>query len=267
MCVETSRKSGCQKSSCGCGGHGHRARAAAPPDPRAILAMKFAEDAVDECGCSGGTCPRHYLALTGFALGAFLVLHLAVNALGLWPEKFQAAVNRNHALGAALPVLEVGLIFLPLTIHLAFGLRILRREKLKFGVGKHHHGSDLRQWLQRVTALILLTFIAFHVVTLHRWFGGRFDPHHAFSSASHAIWQFWHGQPAGSFPNLLFAQFYLLGIIAAVYHVANGLATGAEVLGLVRTEAAQDRLWKISIGASPALLLAGLAAWYAFAVR
>ena len=64
----------------------------------------------------------------------------------------------------------------------------LRREELKFGVEKHHHGSDLRQWLQRVTALIMLAFILFHVITLHRWFGGRFDPANAFSSASHAIW-------------------------------------------------------------------------------
>jgi len=174
MCVEGAPKTGCKKSSCGCGGHGH-AKAAAP-DPRVILALKSGEEAEHECSCSGGKCPRHYLALTGFALGGFLVLHLAISALGLCPEKFQAAVNRNHSLGALLPMLEIGLVFLPLAIHVVFGLRTLRREKLKFGVEKHHHGSDLRQWLQRVTVLILLAFIAFHVVTLHRWFGGRLEP-------------------------------------------------------------------------------------------
>jgi hypothetical protein len=112
----------------------------------------------------------------------------------------------------------------------------------------------------------MLAFILFHVVTLHRWCGGRFDPNNAFSSASHAIWQFWHGQAAGSFPNLLFAQFYLLGIVAAVYHLTNGVATGAEVLGWVSTPVAQNRLWRICLIVSPTLLLAGLAAWYAFAV-
>jgi succinate dehydrogenase / fumarate reductase cytochrome b subunit len=229
--------------------------------------MKFGEEAGHQCGCGGGACPRHYLALTGFLLGGFLVLHLAINALGLWPAKFQAAVNRNHALGALLPVLEVGLIFLPLTIHVAFGLRTLRREKLKFGVEKHHHGSDLRQWLQRITAVIMLAFILFHVVTMHRWFGGRFDPANAFTSASHAIWQFWHGLPAGHPGNLLFAQFYLLGIVAAVYHLTNGVATGAEVLGWVKTPVTQERLWLVCVLTTPALLLAGLAAWYGFAVR
>jgi succinate dehydrogenase / fumarate reductase cytochrome b subunit len=264
MCVEASPKSSCQKSSCGCGGHGH---AAAPPDPRVILALKFDSNAREKCQCGGGKCPRHYMALTGLLLGGFLVLHLGINALGLCPAAFQAAVNRNHALGGLLPVLEVGLIFLPLGIHVAFGLRTLRREKLKFGVEKHHHGSDLRQWLQRVTALIMLAFVLFHVITLHRWFGGRFDPHHAFSSASQAIWQFWHGLPAGHPGNLLFAQFYLLGIIAAVYHLANGVATGTEVLGLVNTPAAQKRVGRACLLIAPVLLLAGLSAWYAFAVR
>jgi len=267
MCVEAAPKSTGKKSSCSCGGHGRQADAVTRRDPRAILALKFGEAAEHKCSCGGGTCPRHYLALTGFLLGGFLVLHLAINALGLWPAKFQEAVNRNHALGGLLPALEIGLIFLPLTIHVAFGLRTLRREKLKYGVEKHHHGSDLRQWLQRVTAVIMLLFILFHVVTLHRWFGGRFDPQNAFSSASHAIWQFWHGLPAGHPGNLVFAQFYLLGIVAAVYHLTNGVATGAEVLGWVSTPAAQQRLWRTCLIVAPALLLTGLAAWYAFALK
>src|ERR1035438_9812283 len=189
MCIEAAPKSGCKKSCCGCGGHG---RNAALPEPRAILAMKFGEEAEQECNCASSRCPRHYLAITGFILVAFVVLHLTVNMLGLRSARFQAAVNHIHGLSAALPILEIGLIFIPFTIHVALGLRTLRREKLKFGVEKHHHGSDLRQWLQRVTALIMLAFILFHVVTLHRWFGGRFDPQNAFNSASHAIWQFWH---------------------------------------------------------------------------
>ena len=264
MCIETSIKSSAGKNSCGCGGHGHRSRAAAMrPDPRAILTLKFGAEAEHPCNCSGRTCPRRYLVWSGFALGGFLLLHLALNSLAWWPEKFQAASNRIHSLGAALPMLEVGLVFIPLAVHIAFGLRTLCREKLRFGVEKHHHGSDLRQWLQRLTALILLVFIAFHIVTLHRWSGGRFDPLDALGSASRAIRQFWRGLPAGHPGNLLFAQFYLLGIAAAVYHLANGIATGAEVLGWVSTPGSQQRLWRISVIASSALLLAGLAAWLA----
>ena len=283
MCVEATPKSGCKKTACGCGGHGRQARAATQPDPRAILALKFGEETEHKCNC-GGTCPRHYLALTGFLLGGFLVLHLAVNALGLWPEKFQAAVNRIHGLGTALPVLEIGLIFIPLTIHVALGLRTLRREQLKFGVEKHHHGSDLRQWLQRVTALILLAFLAFHLATMHRWglhlvfrlthwpaleryaAGGLFEPSRAFASARDGLGNFWSA--AAKHPaNLLIAQFYLLGIATAVYHLANGVATGSEVLGFAKTPDMQQRLWRICLVTAPVLLLTGMAAWYAFAVK
>jgi succinate dehydrogenase / fumarate reductase cytochrome b subunit len=230
--------------------------------------MRFDEPRpADHCHCSRRSCPRLYLALTGFVLGGFLVLHLGTNALGLWPGRFQAAVNRNRGLGGVLPALEIGLVLLPLAIHAALGVRTLRRERLTFGVAKHHHGSDLRQWLQRVTASILLVFIAFHLVTLHRWFGGRFDPENAFSSVSQSIRHYWLGLPVAHPANQLMVEFYLLAVAAAVYHLANGIATGAEVLGLATTPDAQRRLWHACLIGAPALGLAGLGALFAFALR
>lgn len=269
---------------CQCGGSCHPGQTQTLA-PRDLLSVDFsAPEKVHDSGCGGHACPRRYLAITGFFLGTFVVLHLAVNLLGLWPARFQAAVNRIHGLGAASPILEIVLIFIPLAIHVALGLRTLRREKLRFGVEKHHHGSDMRQWLQRVTAVILLTFLTFHLATMHRWglhqvfrlthwpaleryaAGGLFEPSRAFSSARDGLGNFWSAA-AGHPANLLIAEFYLLGIAAAVYHLANGVATGAEVLGLIPTPAAQERLWRVCLVAASALLLAGLAAWYAFVVK
>jgi succinate dehydrogenase/fumarate reductase cytochrome b subunit len=231
------------------------------------MGMKFGGEAAHECNCSRRSCPRQYLALSGFALGGFLILHIAVNALGFWPRRFQAAINRNHALGGALPLLEIGLIFLPLAVHVALGLRTLQREQLRYGVKKHHHGSDLRQWLQRVTALILLLFIALHVATMHRWFCGRFDSGSAFRSASEAIRHFWQCLPPVHPANQLIVELYMLSAAAAVYHLANGIATGAEVVGLAGTPAAQQRLWRACLFGAPVLLVAALAAVFAFALR
>jgi len=254
-----------KKTHCGCGGHGYSKTAALAP--YALRTIKFGRAPRHQCNCSGGSrCPRHYLAPTGYLLGGFLILHLAINALALSPGKFQATVDRIHSLGSLLPVLELSLASV-MTFHIIVGLRLMRRDKLKFVSGDHYNGSPMRQWLQRLTAVIMLAFILFHVVTMHRWFGGRFDAHDAFNSASHAVWQFWHGEPAGSISNLLFAQFYLVGLVAAVYHLTNGAATGAEVLGWVRTPVAQNQLWRVCLVTAPVLLLAGLAAWYAFAVR
>jgi len=269
---------------CQCGGSCHPGQTQTL-EPRDLLSVDFsASEKAHDCACSDQACPRRYLAITGVILGAFLILHLVVNMLGLWPARFQAVVNRIHALGQALPILEISLVFIPLTIHVALGLRTLRREKLKFGVEKHHHGSDLRQWLQRVTAVILLAFLTFHLATMHRWglhlvfrlthwpaleryaAGGLFEPSRAFSSARDGLGNFWSAA-AGHPANLLIAEFYLLGIATVVYHLANGVATGTEVLGLTSTPAAQDRLWHICLVAAPALLLGGLASWYAFVVK
>jgi succinate dehydrogenase/fumarate reductase cytochrome b subunit len=249
--------------------------------PRGVLSLDLsAPKNEDGCSCGGHVCPRPFLAVTGFILGAFLLLHLTVNALGLWPARFQTVVTCMHGLSAALPNLEIGLI-LALAVHVVLGLRTLRREKLKWGVGKHHSGSDLRSWLQRVTAVILLVFLSFHLATMHRrgihlvyqmtrWpaveryaAGGLFLPQRAFASVSEAQWHFWDEHTANP-ANLLIVELYLLGIAAAVYHLANGAATGVEVLGFVTTTRQKDRCWRVCVGAGFVLAVIGMAAWYAF---
>lgn len=270
------------RGDCQCGGSCHSGQLQTLA-PRDLMAVGFAApETVHDCTCHGHACPRRYIAVTGFILGAFLILHLGVNVLGLWPVRFQAAVNRIRGLGATLPVLEIGLIFVPLTMHIALGLRTLRREKLRLGVEKHHHGSDLRYWLQRVTAVILLVFLAFHLATMHRWgfhlvyqithwpelghytTGGLFEPQRASASVSDAQWHFWDEHKANP-ANLLVVQLYLLGLASAVYHLANGVATGAEVLGFVATTGQKERLWRVCIGAGIILAAIGMAGWYAFA--
>jgi succinate dehydrogenase/fumarate reductase cytochrome b subunit len=270
------------RSGCRCGGSGHSGQKS-KLTPRDLVSLDFSPRKKENgCGCGGGhACPRQYLALTGFALGAFLLLHLSVNALGLWPARFQTAVSFIDGFGIALPSLEIILV-LTLAIHIAFGLRTLRREKLIFDVKKHHRGSDLRYWLQRVTAVILLVFLAFHLATMHRWglhllyqmthwpwvkryaAGGLFEPQRAWASISEAQWHFWD-QHAANPANLLIAELYLLGIAAAVYHLANGAATGAEVLGLATTTRRKKRLWLVCTSAGSILAAIAMAGWYAFA--
>ena len=219
------------------------------------------------CGCSHRVCPRRYHAAAGLALGVMLVFHLVISALGLWPTMFQAAVDRIHRLGRALPWVEMTLIGLPLSVHVGMGLNYLRQSGLRPGVEKHHHGSNLRYWLQRVSAVLVLGFIVFHVATMHRWGGGRFGPQHAFASTTRALRHFWGGLNASSFENLLIAQFYLFAIAGAVYHLANGAATSVDVWDLTPSPSARRRMWIVCLLAGLGLGVLGLAAWYAFAVR
>jgi succinate dehydrogenase / fumarate reductase cytochrome b subunit len=235
-----------------------------------------------DCACRGHACPRQYLAITGFILGTFLIAHLSVNMLGFWPSRFQVVVDIIHILGATAPVLEVALIFIPLTIHVALGLRTLWSEQLTFSVRKHHCGSEVRYWLQRVTAVILLAFLAFHLATMRQWrfhlgyeitpwlvlgpglAGGLFEPQRAFEFVSGRLWRFWDGHIANP-ANLLILQFYLLGVASAVYHLANGVATGAEVLGFAATIKQKEWCLRLCTGAGFVLAAVGMAAWYAFA--
>jgi succinate dehydrogenase / fumarate reductase, cytochrome b subunit len=275
--IETKKRT--MHGGCQCGGNCH-SRQSAALTPNQLLALDFSSESTGcQCSKTGRVCSRRYLAATGFLLAFFLVSHLAVNALGMRPALMQSAVNGIHNLGIALPVLEALLIFFPLLIHVSLGVRTLWREKLTYGVEKHHHGSDLRQWLQRLTALILLVFLAFHVATLSRWglhlvygatnwqaldhyaAGGLFVPARAFESIHAAVGRFW-SDSSGHAGNLLTVQFYLLGIAAAVYHAANGVATGAEVLDWTTTPAAQKKFWRICFWSGLGLGGLGLAAWY-----
>jgi succinate dehydrogenase / fumarate reductase, cytochrome b subunit len=213
---------------------------------------------------SHGLCPRRVLTITGAFLALFVVFHLAINLLGLWPARFQAAVDVLHSLGWRLPLLEAGLVFIPLAIHLFFGVRVLWQDKLKYNVEKRR-GSPLRQCLQQASALVLLVFLGLHLATLHRWFGGSFNPHDAFRSVAHALWKACASLPPGTSWNLVLALFYPVGLVAALYHWANGISTGLDIFGFTPQPAQERRVWIACLAAMVLLTAAGLGAWLAAA--
>jgi succinate dehydrogenase / fumarate reductase, cytochrome b subunit len=184
-----------------------------------------------------------------------------VNALGLWPARYQA-VDRIHGLGGLLPWLGLTLVFLPLAVHVGFGLKMLRGAGFAYHTGKHHRGGDLRFLLQRVSALILLAFLGLHILTLHDWgfhqiyrltswaalspyqASGLFHPDQAYTSATSAIRDL--ASPAGlrSAGNVIVMGFYLLAIWATAYHLSNGLSTTAMVWNLLRKSGPELAAWR-----------------------
>jgi succinate dehydrogenase/fumarate reductase cytochrome b subunit len=159
---------------------------------------------------------------------------------------------------------------------------MLAKIGMAYHTDKKSRGGDLRFFLQRGSAIILLAFIGFHVVTMHRWdfhvlsrsigaetvaggqMTGLFRPAQAFQSTAGAIRSYGTSEDAGYRGNLLVIGFYALGIWAVCYHVANGLATGAMAWGITVTEPAQRRCTFLCFGVWVALTLAGTAAWCAF---
>ncbi len=217
------------------------------------------------CTCRHRWCPRRIHALGGVPVGLLVVAHLAIAVTGLWPQRYQGLVNQIHRLGSALPVIELTLIFVPLLAQAVYGLRMLAKTGMAYRTGKKSRGGDLRFFVQRLSAVILLLFLGFHVATMHRWGFHLFHPDgRAFPSTAAAIRSCWGPESVRCPANLLVAGFYALGIWAACYHLANGLATGAMAWGIAVTETARRRSMVLCLGVGVVLTFAGTAAWCAF---
>jgi succinate dehydrogenase / fumarate reductase cytochrome b subunit len=280
--------------------------AAAPAETATILAATevVSETAIVEetpppgaaCGCdhheaeatahpaeapAGGACKcqkllwiRRTHSACGLIFGAFLVEHLAATALGLQPTLFGRYMGGVHAALRPTPWLEV-LVFLPLAALVPFGLYLLAKAGLRYDVKKCKRGGKLRFFLQRVSAVVILGFVAFHLLTLRNW-GPRFvgaeasvstaadSPQTAFATSVRQVWDFLPAANAFSPMRFAVIVFYLLGTTAAVYHFTNGLWTGAIAWGLSSSAAWQQRsLWLCTVLGS-VLLVLGALGWYAF---
>jgi succinate dehydrogenase / fumarate reductase cytochrome b subunit len=175
---------------------------------------------------------RRLHSLTGlFPVGVFLFFHLTANATINLKDgnAFQEMVNQIHLLdkvGLLVPV-EMALIFIPLAFHAIFGVVIVLTGAPN--VGAYRYGSNIRYTLQRLTGVIAFFFIIFHVWQMH-WLGGDhggqrgdyFDPHLAPWSAAMIL----QGKP------ILSAIIYGVGVVATVFHLANGVWTALITWGI-----------------------------------
>ena len=184
-------------------------------------------------------------------VGAFLIVHLLTNASVLaGPGPFQSRVDMIHSLGPLLVPIEWLFIFLPMLFHAAVGFVIIANGMPN--VGSYSYVGNVRYTLQRATGMIAFVFIIWHITQLH-WLGtpfggGRFDPHHATSSAAVAI------RP------VLITILYAVGVLSTVFHFSNGLWTLGITWGLWTSPAAMRRANWVSIAMGVLLAGAGLGA-------
>ena len=184
-------------------------------------------------------------------VGAFLAVHLLTNASVLaGPGVFQSRVDMIHSLGPLLVPIEWAFIFLPMLFHAVVGFVIIANGLPN--VGSYSYVGNVRYTLQRATGMIAFVFIIWHITQLH-WLGtpfggGRFDPHHATSSAAVVL------RP------LLITILYAVGILSTVFHFSNGLWTLGITWGLWTSPGAMRRANWISIMVGVLLGGAGLGA-------
>lgn len=185
---------------------------------------------------------RRLHSLSGLIpVGAFMCVHLTVNASVLnGPETFQNNVYGIHALGKLLPAIEWATIFFPLIFHAAVGVWIIKTGKSN--TSAYQYGGNWRYTLQRASGMVAVVFILYHVFHMHGWFhfdwwlaiaeplgGHQFRPFNAPSTAGAAL------------QNPLMIAFYAVGIIASVFHLANGLWTMGITWGVWTSPKAQQK--------------------------
>lgn len=203
-------------------------------------------------------------------IGAYMVVHLATNASMLdGPQMFQSRVDQINSLGpTTLTLVEWTFIFLPILFHGMVGMIIVLRGERN--VARYPYAGNFRYTLQRWTGVIAFVFILFHVFQMHGWFraewwhdyvarplgGASFNPQDAAATAAAAIQS-----------SKLVEVVYLVGVLACIYHFANGLWTMGITWGIWTTPKSQ-RWANIPAGVGGLLLLViGLAAlfslqWY-----
>lgn len=140
-------------------------------------------------------------------VGVFLVQHLFINHFILYgQEYFEGAVHFLDSIPFII-VLEVFVIYLPLLFHGIYGLYIAFQAKNN--VGNYGYFRNVMFMLQRVTGVILIIFIAWHVweTRIAKALGADVNAQMMIDILNSPI----------------MIAFYILGVTAAAFHFANGM--------------------------------------------
>lgn len=143
-----------------------------------------------------------------FPVGIFLLMHLFINSFALRGE---AAYNKAVSFVNNIPgltYLEIFLIGVPIAFHALYGLWVTYVTKTN--IFQYYYFRNWMFYLQRLTAVITLLFVVWHVWVLRiaRIFTG--------TEMTFLTVQSWLADP-------LYLTLYIIGFLAAVYHFSNGL--------------------------------------------
>lgn len=160
-------------------------------------------------------------------LAGYLILHLGAQGLALWDASFERWLHGGQERHLLRGALELGLLYAPLCLHVALGVRRVLSQAPAVQARSRLGGGSRAQGL---SALVLSVFLLGHVWQMEgrRW-TGELDvrdllPELCASLSSTAL---------GGVP--LVALGYLLGIAAAAFHAAHGLYRAGVGSGLVTT--------------------------------
>ncbi|WP_188453476.1 succinate dehydrogenase cytochrome b558 subunit [Virgibacillus oceani] len=183
-------------------------------------------------------------------IGVFLIQHLIINHFAVYGEE-----SFNNAAGfvESLPfliVLEVVIIYLPILYHAILGVYIVFVTK-----NNPNNYGYFRNWmfyLQRVTGIITLIFIAWHVweTRIQIGLGNEELNYGLMESILSSPVMFW---------------FYIVGVISTTFHFANGLWSFLVSWGITQSPRSQKVATYVTLIVFLALSYIGVRALITFA--
>jgi succinate dehydrogenase / fumarate reductase cytochrome b subunit len=185
---------------------------------------------------------RLHSLLAIIPIGIFLIVHLTLNS-GVFLENVGMAGVVAFMKGIPLIwVAEVVIIAIPILFHAIYGIYIVYVAKNNALNYKY-----VRNWgfyLQRITAVITLVFLACHV------FLQRFMHHEPTEVA---------GAMVTMLQNPLYFILFAVGFLSVVFHFANGLFTFLITWGIIVGDYAQKFFQGVTVVVFLAISVWGLA--------
>lgn len=211
--------------------------------------VSSSNDATPEPASGASRWRRLHRLAGAVVLGAFLVEHLLTNASALGGGASYDAVVGSIERWSLLPLFEVVFILLPLGFHAGYGLHLLRRPATLREIERF---GGRRPWtVQRISAVALLVFVLVHLweLRLKRLFFGL-PADGLYTTLTGRLSSTWAGVP-------WVALFYLLGLLAAVAHLSNGLYAATGAWKIASSEAGRRRMRVATTGVGLILFLIG----------
>jgi len=174
-----------------------------------------------------GALARRVFSLTGLVpLGAFLALHVVVNARAVRGEEaFDAAVSQVHSV-PALRLLELVFVFAPLVLHAAVGLWLVATRTSLTDPSPYPRAMAVTM---RVTGVVVLAFLALHLPEMRVLSPGP-RPHggELLTILSADLSSTWHGVPWAGLVYLAGASAVTLHFVAGAWGFFARLPRGAD---------------------------------------
>ena len=183
-------------------------------------------------------------------VGLFLAFHLSLNFTAVGGEE---TYNGSTGVMELLPhslllLIEWVVIYIPLMFHAFYGIYIAFTA-----AHNTKNFSTFRNWmfkLQRFTGIFLVIFIAWHIfqTRVQKAFGAQVD----FNMMAEIVDNPW------------MLAFYIVGILSATFHLANGLWGFCVSWGITQSPKSQKITTYISMFVFVVLSIIGVAAILAF---